>query len=335
MNPLVPAHVQLRDFAFMPLDVVRLRDSDLATESSGEEFRAAVLLWCSAWHQAPAASLPDNDQVLAKFAGFGRDRKAWLKVKSGALRGFELCSDGRLYHRVLAEKAIEAWDGKLRHRWRRECERIKKAAQRAKADAVYPSFDEWKEHVALTGDDRWIPDRVAVSQGTDEGRPNNVQRESQPLKGQGEGEGQGQGEKSSSALSSSSETHTLAVVGVNAEARACVLMDEAGCKSTNPSHPELARAIAEGITPETLRDTAIEAIKLGKTNPFAWACTTARRRKAAGVTDAVKTAAPAKASAEERQRERDEIAARRAAVRGKPLPPSVTELAQRLGVGSA
>ena len=46
-DPLVPAEVDLRDFAFMPLHVVRLRDSGLTAKASGDEFRAAVLLWCA------------------------------------------------------------------------------------------------------------------------------------------------------------------------------------------------------------------------------------------------------------------------------------------------
>lgn len=33
----------------------RLRDSDIATKAKGDEFRCAVLLWCAAWHQVPAA----------------------------------------------------------------------------------------------------------------------------------------------------------------------------------------------------------------------------------------------------------------------------------------
>jgi hypothetical protein len=109
-EPLVPSDLDLRNFPYMPLDVVRLRDSNIAVVSSGEEFRAAVLLWCSAWHQVPAASLPDDDRLLASLAGFGRDIDGWLKVKEVALRGFMRCADGRLYHPVIAEKAIEADD---------------------------------------------------------------------------------------------------------------------------------------------------------------------------------------------------------------------------------
>jgi len=112
-EPLVPPEVDLRDFAFMPLDVVRLRDSGLTAKASGDEFRAAVLLWCASWHQVPAASLPDDDDELANICGYSRARREWSKVRAGALRGWERCSDGRLYHRAVAGKALEAWIEKL------------------------------------------------------------------------------------------------------------------------------------------------------------------------------------------------------------------------------
>lgn len=114
-SPPLPADVDLRDFGFLPLDVVRLRDSDLAEHASGEEFKAAVLLWCAAWHQVPAGSLPSDDKLLRKFAGFPR---RWGAVKQQALRGFVLCDDGRLYHTVLCEKAFESWNKKRKQRAR-------------------------------------------------------------------------------------------------------------------------------------------------------------------------------------------------------------------------
>ncbi len=110
--PPVSAEVDLRNFPYLPLDVVRLRDSNLAALSTGDGFRAAVLLWCASWHQSPAASLPNDDRLLARYAGYGRDVEAWKAVRDEALRGYQLCSDGRLYHPLLAEKANEAWASK-------------------------------------------------------------------------------------------------------------------------------------------------------------------------------------------------------------------------------
>lgn len=141
--PPVPATLNLRIFRRMPLDVLRVRDSETAVRTKGDEFRAAVLLWCAAWHQLPAASLPDDDLLLADLAGFGRVVKEWRKVKAGALRGFSKCSDGRLYHKVIAEVAIDSWGAHLKQLWKSECGRTKKAQQRARQTVNLPTFDLW------------------------------------------------------------------------------------------------------------------------------------------------------------------------------------------------
>jgi hypothetical protein len=117
-EPFVPSDLDLRDFPNMPLDVVRLRDSDLSVTATGDEFRAAILLWCCAWHQLPASSLPDDDRMLARYAGYGRDLKGWQKIRETALHGFVKCSDGRFYHPVIGDMALKA-DAKRRGNTRR------------------------------------------------------------------------------------------------------------------------------------------------------------------------------------------------------------------------
>jgi hypothetical protein len=129
-EPFSPAGCDLSDYGFMPLDVRRLRDSRIVDEISGDEFRAAVLLWCTAWHQIPAGSLPDDNSQLAKFAGYGRVIKEWNKVKEGALHGFVKCSDGRLYHSVICEKATEAWAGKNAGKVQKAADRERKRLKR-------------------------------------------------------------------------------------------------------------------------------------------------------------------------------------------------------------
>lgn len=131
-NPPVYPDLDLRTMQYMPLDVVTLRDSDIAALATGDEFRAAVLLWCAAWHQVPASSLPADDANLARYAGYGRDLKGWLKVKEGALRGFIECADGRLYHSVIAEKATET-DTK-RRAYRERTAKATEARKNAKTD---------------------------------------------------------------------------------------------------------------------------------------------------------------------------------------------------------
>ena len=103
----------------MDLDVVKMRNSRASSVLTGDEFMAWIMLICASWHQEPAASLPDDDVELAKLAGFGRMVSAWLAVKEGALYGWVKCSDGRLYHPVVAEKAAAAWTNKLKARHRR------------------------------------------------------------------------------------------------------------------------------------------------------------------------------------------------------------------------
>jgi hypothetical protein len=114
--PLVPADVDLRKFPFMPLHVRELRDSDFVATASGDAFRAAILLWCAAWHQLPAGSLPDDNRTLANLAGYGRDLSGWQEVRPMALDGFILCSDGRLYHPMLAKSAVHVWRQREKYR---------------------------------------------------------------------------------------------------------------------------------------------------------------------------------------------------------------------------
>lgn len=121
--PMTPPDCDLRGLPFMPLDTIRLLDSDLFALSTGDEFKAALALWCKSWQQLPAGSLPVDTRVLAHLSGAGL--ATWNDVSEIALRGWVLCSDGRLYHPVVAEKAIDAWAkrGKWRERHDTKTER--------------------------------------------------------------------------------------------------------------------------------------------------------------------------------------------------------------------
>lgn len=116
----MPPDTELRDLDGFMLNVERLLASELWALSSGEEFKAAVGLWCRAWKQVPAGSLPNDDRVLAAFSGAG---KSWPKLKKMALRGFVLCSDGRLYHLVLCQDVERAAERKAEHLADREADR--------------------------------------------------------------------------------------------------------------------------------------------------------------------------------------------------------------------
>lgn len=91
------------------LNTEKLMASELWALATGEEFKAAVGLWCRAWKQSPPGSLPNDQRVLAGFSGAGG---RWPKVREMALRGFILCSDGRLYHETLCEDVVRATEAK-------------------------------------------------------------------------------------------------------------------------------------------------------------------------------------------------------------------------------
>ncbi|HFL2774258.1 TPA: DUF1376 domain-containing protein [Pseudomonas aeruginosa] len=200
--PLVPVEVDLRGLPFMPLDVVRLLDSDLFALTSGDEFKAALSLWCKAWLQVPAASLPNDDRVLAHLSGAGA---RWRKVKDMALRGWQLCSDDRLYHPVIAEKALAAWEERVAYRERRgnETERLRRHREEHKRlreqlrelGFTYPHNTSMETLRAALQDAE-----LNIHRGVSSNAPVRVSGpspETQPLRlreGQGEGEGQGQGE---------------------------------------------------------------------------------------------------------------------------------------------
>ena len=146
-EPLTPADCDLRDFQFMPIDIVRLFNSRFHAIANDAEWRAGITLWLKSFHQVPAASIPDDDIELTRLAEFGRDVKAWKKVRAVALHGWIKCSDGRLYHPVVAEKVMESWDRRTgfkekrtnkterQQRWR---DRVKEISQQLRDAGVTP-----------------------------------------------------------------------------------------------------------------------------------------------------------------------------------------------------
>ena len=124
--PLLPEDVDVRDFPDLPISVQRFRDSALVSTRSDAEIVAAVMLWLASFHQIPAASLPANDVEIAKLAGYGRALREFKRVRDGAMHGLIMCSDGRFWHPVVAEKAVVAWNKKLAERHRKAVDRARK-----------------------------------------------------------------------------------------------------------------------------------------------------------------------------------------------------------------
>lgn len=143
-EPLVSADVDLRGYEFMPLYGDRLKKSQTWITADPAGKVAALELWWHAYaHEVPAGSLPDDDRLLADYAGFGVSVRAWLKVRPQAMRGWVMCSDGRLYHPFVAELVLEAWKGRQAHYLRTLKARIAALEKRLKS----AESDAEKHHI--------------------------------------------------------------------------------------------------------------------------------------------------------------------------------------------
>lgn len=175
--PLVPADCDLRDFPFMPLQVSRLRRSKAWLKAKRQPALAfyMVNLWTASWHDFPASSLENDQDVLADLAMCPPDK--WAKVREDVLHGWILCSDGRLYNPTVAEQALEAWKAKTAQRTRTEAARVALAEKRRLAELARAEGEKGSVTETVTD-----PGTATVTDiATDS-------------KGQRQGEGQGQGD---------------------------------------------------------------------------------------------------------------------------------------------
>lgn len=125
--PFTPPDCDLRDFPYMPLMVGRLRRSKawLMAKRQPEVGFYMINLWTAAWHDFPSGSLENDDDVLADLAMCTPGR--WSKVRDTVLHGWVICTDGRLYHSVVAEVVNEAWERRQNYRQRLQKARAAKS----------------------------------------------------------------------------------------------------------------------------------------------------------------------------------------------------------------
>ncbi len=138
--PLTTTEIDLKGFPGFVLDVERLLASELVALGTAEEISAALMLWCRAWQQNPPGSLPNDDRILAAFS----KAKNWKKVREMALRGFIICSDGRMYHSFVCQQVLDAWDKRKAYRDKRdkEAERLREWREKKQAVSAHQVPDE-------------------------------------------------------------------------------------------------------------------------------------------------------------------------------------------------
>ena len=164
--PLTPIDCELQGFPFTPVFRARLFGSSFHARATDAEWRSGVTLWLKSWDQVPAGSLPDDDIDLCRLAELGRDLKTWKKLRAGAMRGWVLCSDGRLYHPVVAEGVNEAWQGMQSDEAARRTGRERKRAQRGAENraAILSKTDGHCTHCdcEITTHDHTLPTHLHV-----------------------------------------------------------------------------------------------------------------------------------------------------------------------------
>lgn len=141
-DPLTPADCDLRGLEYMPLLGQHLFGSEFNARADDSEWRAGITLWWAAWCQVPAASLPDDDIALCRFADLGRDVRLWKKLRANALHGWIKCSDGRLYHPTLAKQALLAWDKRRANKEDRSVAAERKAREREARSRLFAQLAE-------------------------------------------------------------------------------------------------------------------------------------------------------------------------------------------------
>src|ERR1700719_2131268 len=114
--PPISADADLRQIPEMAIDVASV--IAFAREVTAEAFRAAMILRCTAWHQVPAGTLPDNDTILAGMVGLYLP--AWMRIRERALDGFQKSTGGLLLEQNISVKARAALEERARGAKRRE-----------------------------------------------------------------------------------------------------------------------------------------------------------------------------------------------------------------------
>ena len=219
--------------------------------------------------------LPVEVKAVQRLAG-ARSRDERNAVQTVLEEFFELEADG--WHNKRADEEIGETNerhGEAGEKRKHEAERKRRYRQR-RADV----FDRLRDAGIVPPFDTPLPTLEAMlSRGTGRGH----------AAGQ-DGDGTANqtpdtiNQDKSFTQASSLVAHEPAQGGATSAGRACLLMRQAGCPKSSPSHPDLLAALAEGVTPEALADTVREGLARSPPvgSPFAWAIATARGRREEG-----------------------------------------------------
>jgi hypothetical protein len=114
-KPPYPSDLEAKGWS-LDLDYERIEQSDTWAIASAEQRPWLLMLWLVSWRQVPAASLPNNHRLIA--ARLGMPEAKFTEWSDVLLSGWELCSDGRFYHRTLTEHVLRMAGKRIKDRER-------------------------------------------------------------------------------------------------------------------------------------------------------------------------------------------------------------------------
>ncbi len=100
-TPPVPPNAEMKTTDIYPNDAPWIRRLKFYLMGPNTPIRkAGHNLFMYAWHNVPAGSLPDNQEILARISGLF---EKWSSFRFALLDGWNACSDGNLYHPALSK----------------------------------------------------------------------------------------------------------------------------------------------------------------------------------------------------------------------------------------
>lgn len=133
---------------YLPLWVDDFLGSNAVAGMTTEEIGAYLMLLMRAWKGEPAATVPGDDQTLARWAGLTPDR--WAKVKASVLGPWIDAGNGRL----------------VQPRLKREWDRVQDASMKKQASGRAGAEKRWQRHsnaMAPPLANAWQPDSTPDS----------------------------------------------------------------------------------------------------------------------------------------------------------------------------
>lgn len=194
---------------------------------------ALLMMWMTAWTQAPCGSLPNDADIIRAKCKI--PAAMWADLMPILMRGWWLAEDGRLYHDTIVMRVDEM----LAHKSK---EKTRKAAYRARLSAGSPQ----------------------LSRGTDEGRTEESHGSDDT--GTGTGTGTGIGKPTLVAKEDTEfQAHTARALEPGA---VCKALKAKGIASVSPSNPALLALLNAGATLDEFESAAEKSATAKAGKPF-------------------------------------------------------------------